>query len=187
VGEATLGAIVSCLFRILSTHTGTSQDLLDLATKIVEKVQSVRSSSLDMALYSGVTIFVENVAPAKGVDVAVGDKSDAKNTSSASRSAPATGPRGSFGGEDSEEGDQPGARFQPLIMAVFAYPSEPWRQPERARKSRVDLGLALARQRPSLKDPRALASILDPWLVEERSRPLREDLERAAQACKSQL
>jgi len=34
--------------------------------------------------------------------------------------------------------------FEPLVMAVLASGLEPWRDPERIRKSRVDLAMALA-------------------------------------------
>ena len=173
------------MFRILSTHAST--EVLDPATKVVEKAHAVRSTALDMALYESAKIFVVNAPKTKGDedDVVKDSKtgsSDDRNTSPASNDALATNRR-QFSGVTSEVGVF--ERFQPLVMAVLAAPLEPWRQPERARKSRVELALALGQR--GLQDPAALAAILDPWLAEERSRPLREDIERARQACKRDL
>ena len=168
------------MFKILSTHP--SQGGLDLSTKIVNKAQSVGSNALDLALYDSANFFIVNAPKTKGVDDV---EVDGKTSLSASDGKLATGQRSSAD-FTSEVGDQGVVeRFQPLLMAVFASPLEPWQQPERARKSRVELALALARQH--MQDPAALVAILDNWLVEERSRPLREELERARQACKRDL
>ncbi len=170
------------MFKILSTHP--TPEVLDSATQIIQKAQTIRSNALDVALYDSAKIFVTNGPLAKnngGVVAASG--SDNKDTSSASDTALATERSSAL--ETSEVSDEPLERFQPLVMAVVACPLEPWRQPERSRRSRADLALAFAQRGP--QDPAALAAILDPWLAEERSRPLREDLERARQACKRLL
>lgn len=180
MSEATASATVSCMFRILSTHL--YEAVLGPATQIVEKAQAIRSNALNTALYDGAKFLVENGSKISTVDVVGVEVSVGEKTSSVSDAALATGQRFS-----AQEGFEIGAgnvsaRFQPLVMAVLACPVEPWRQPERVRKSRLELALALAQG--ALQDPAALAAILDPWLVEERSRPLREDIERARQACK---
>ncbi|KAJ9604971.1 proteasome component M29 [Cladophialophora chaetospira] len=177
--EATVSAIVSCVFKVLSTHP--NLEVLDQSTQIITKAQSVRFSALDMALYDGAKYFVVNGPWTKKGDVVVADEtSDNKNPSSGADGALATVQR------SSDSGDQRLAeRFQPLVWAVFACPKEPWLQPERSRKSRADLALTLSER--ALQDPAALAAILDPWIAEERSRPLREDIERARQARKPQL
>jgi len=184
--EETVSAIVSCLFKVLSAHT--SEEALDSATKIVEKAQANRSNALDIALYDSAKYFVSK-SPKRHMADDVGEEAKAESdkiTSPASNGALATQQRSSAD-DASAEGIDPGVfeRFQPLIMAVLAFPLEPWRQPERGRRSRVDLALALAQRGP--QNPAALAAILDPWVPEERSRPLREDIERARQACRRAL
>ncbi|KIW30103.1 uncharacterized protein PV07_05877 [Cladophialophora immunda] len=179
--EATVGAVVSCMFRILSTHA--HPESLDPAMKIVQKAQAIRSSTLDITLCDSAKFFVVN-GPAKGVDgdggSGRGEDLDDKITS-ASSLATASAPRPSAREGSELDGRRAFEPFQPLVMAVLACPPEPWREPERARKSRAELALALAQQ--GMPDPAALAAILDPWLVEERSRPLREEIGRARQAC----
>ncbi|OAP62189.1 hypothetical protein AYL99_04392 [Fonsecaea erecta] len=169
--EATVSAVVACMFRILSTHA--RPESLDSATKIVQKAHGIRSSTLDIALYDAAKFFVVEGPKSKGV-VDGGEVLDEKNTSA---SAARSGAR-----EGSElDGQRASEPFQPLVMAVLACPPEPWREPERARKSRAELALAVTQH--GLHDSTALAAILDPWLVEERSRPLREEIGRARQAC----
>ncbi|KIW80525.1 hypothetical protein Z517_07141 [Fonsecaea pedrosoi CBS 271.37] len=176
--EATVAAVVSCMFKILSTHMQTES--LDSAMKIVQKAQTIRSSKLDIALYDGAKFFVVNTSRPKsegsdGGDDNVDGPDDTIN--SASGLATASAPRSSAREGSELDGRRAFEPFQPLVMAVLACPPEPWREPERARKSRADLALAMAQQ--GLRDPAALAAILDPWLVEERSRPLREEIGRA--------
>ena len=178
-----MSAIVSCVFKILSVHPSTSQEMVDLSTRIVTKAQTIRSNALDVVLYDSAKFFVEKGLSTKEMNVAGVDVSDNKIPSSASSGgALATELRASAGESSAVNGLE---RFEPLAMAVFASPLEPWRQPERTRKSRVELAATLSRQ--SLQDPAALAAILGAWLVEERSRPLREIIEGALEACMKQL
>ena len=168
---------------MLSTHP--TPEVLDSCTQIIQNAQTIRSNALDVAFYDSAKFFVTNGPNAKDNGGVVAEEgSENKNTSPASDIALAT--QRFPTGETSEVGDQRlFERFQPLVMAVLACPSEPWRQPERSRKSRVNLALSFAQRR--LQDPAALAAILDPWFAEERSRPLREDIEHARQACKRSL
>ena len=182
-----MSAIVWCLFKVLSTHP--NREVLDQSSQIIKKAQSVRSHTLDIALYDSAKFFILNGPSTKmKADVVSDEISDNKNPSSGSEGALATVHR-VFPGESSEAGDQrPPERFQPLVLAVLACPLEPWLQPERSRKSRAELALALTGSAAgALRDPATLAAILDPWIAEERSRPLREDLERARQPRKRQL
>lgn len=179
-----MSAIVSCMFRILSANP--SVEVLDLSTKIVQKTQAIRSSGLDIALYDSAKFFVVNGPKAQTAGNGQGAKQKRESGSEKASSGSGTGTNpsstqatGSLSSESEERVRESTERFQPLVMAVLAAPLEPWRQPERVRKSRVELAVALAQRRGNLQDPQALAAILDPWLVEERSRPLREEIERA--------
>jgi hypothetical protein len=173
------------MFRILSTHP--HEAVLDQAIQIIDRVQALRSNALDLILYDSAKFFVAQaiMKPKKGSTHVGGEISDNKNTASASAGALATESRAlgsdSSSGATVETADKAVARFEPLAMAVIAYPTEPWRQPERTRKSRLDLGLALTEG--PLQEPAALAAIFEPWLAEERSRPLHATIERILQAC----
>ena len=167
----------------MSTGPSLSQEILDQTAQIVTKTQSVRSSALDVALYDAVKFFIDSRPDSENVDVVEdGERTDEKDqVASRSGSSKIASAKGG-----SEESDETIARFEALALAVLASPLDAWREPERARKSRVDLALAVAKGHPPqrrLQNPAALAAILKPWLAEERSRPLREDLDRALQAC----
>jgi hypothetical protein len=136
----------------------------------------MHSNILDNSLYEHAKIIIDSRTSNNGV--ARSTESN-ENTSSASPEAPATSV--SVADKISATDEWAFERFQPLILAVLAYPEQPWHQPERTRKLRLELALAVSQQ--SLKDSMKLAAILDPWCAEERSRPLREDIERARKAC----
>jgi hypothetical protein len=130
------------MFKILSTHPHPSAEILDQSTRIVKHAQTVRSNALDVTLYERAKLFVVNGGTTKGVDVGV-ERAGDQNTSAALDGALATAQPYPTRGISEVGGRREFAPFQPLVMAVFACPMEPWRQPERSRKSRVDLALAL--------------------------------------------
>jgi hypothetical protein len=136
----------------------------------------MHSNGVDNALYEQAKIFIDSRRSQNGA--AQGSDLN-KNTSPASPEAPATSVDAAD--ETSATDDRMFERFQPLVLAVLAYPEQPWHQPERTRKLRLELALAVSQQNP--KDSTKLAAILDPWYAEERSRPLREDIKRARKAC----
>lgn len=185
MAESTTSSIIPCLFKVLATHAHV--ELLGQALHIAQKAHGIRSGLVDGTLYESAKIFVDGRSRRAGIDggaqetVVSADQN--ASASLASKEALATESRRGSARVESEAGakgqGQEGSfgPFDPLVMAVLAASPEPWRDPERVRRSRVELAVALARR--GLQDPGALAAILDPWAREERSRPLRDDIERA--------
>ena len=187
VVEATVAAIVSCLFKMLTGHA--NPEVLDSATTIVRKAQAMRVGEIDSALYDEAKIFVLTWPKTKkGVeDIQGKGYENGENPSATDEAAPASPEKSSVTvwrvPEASEDGTAKGLRgsferFEPLVMAVLdSDPGRQAQQPEHIRKSRVALAVASA-ERNSLRSL-SLAAILDTWTQTERSRPLREDIERA--------
>ncbi|KAI1614467.1 proteasome stabiliser-domain-containing protein [Exophiala viscosa] len=174
VNEVTASAIVSCMFKILASHPET--EVLDQTIAIVRKAQATRSSEVDSALYTGAKFFVDNCG--KQADVAGVDsemKGINKENASASDVAPASSKGDSAGSEDGQRLHEP---FEPLVLAVLAGgDARQANETENLRRDRVALAVALAERGPRMSVP--LAAILDNWSQTERSRPLREDIDRA--------
>lgn len=172
--EATASAIVSCLFRILVAHANFG--ILDSAIEMVRKAHAMRSTIVDGALYDSAKFFLVN-GTKNGSDGGRSEASGfAKQNASASNGASASEPSEGLAGGTGRTGDF--ERFQPLILAVLSFDeSRQASEVENLRKSRVALALALAEQ--GVQDAAALAAILDTWSQTERSRPLRDDIERA--------
>jgi len=188
VVEATTSAIVSCLFKLLRTHA--DPKVLDPCMKIVRKARSVQATEIEVVLYEETKKFVLSRPKGKGSaqfdkDAQGHDKEQegtTENPSATGMREPAPASKvGEFseGGEAHEEEGRMGPfeAFEPLMLAVLQTDPERQDQPERARKSRADLALALADR--GMRDSAALAAILDGWLQIERSRSLREVIERA--------
>jgi len=165
------------MFKVLTTHPNV--EVLDRAAEIVRKAHAIRATTPDWPLYDGAKFFVENVLKQEMKDVRGDTKGCGKENPSATNGASAL--LGFAAGKKSEgrtDGFEP---FEPLLMAVLS--SDGVRQagePESHRASRVALAGALAEH--GVKDSAALAAILSTWLQTERSRPLREAIERALQA-----
>lgn len=137
----------------------------------------------------------------KGYDKDKEDTTENENASATNKSVriPASGSGSGLGSgegrkvgeisETSEESDGrkvveawkgrvgPFEAFEPLALAVVQVEPDRQEQPERVRKTRADLAVELAEH--DLKSPAALTTILDGWLKVERSRSLREMIERA--------
>ncbi|KAL2427097.1 Proteasome component ECM29 [Exophiala dermatitidis] len=188
--EATASAIVSCLFKVLASHPRI--EVLDEAKQIVEKALAMQSRAVDSALYEGAKYFVLHAPQIQTKDGVHGkmEGCDNNKNASASNDARGTGSAPAMVGEASErraEGDgrKDGGSgrfepFEPLLMAVLAADSSrQGSEIESQRRSRVGLAQALAER--GVQDPAAFTEILDRWLQTERSRPLREDMEKARQ------
>jgi len=134
----------------------------------------MRSTVVDGALYDSARILVVDGSQNERTDgVRRAAKVVDKENASAAQDAPASNTP-----DPREDGDDFEPLFQPLILTVLS--SEESRQasePENQRKSRVALALTLAER--GVRDSAALAAILDTWILTERSRPLREDIQRA--------
>ncbi|KIX07081.1 uncharacterized protein Z518_05058 [Rhinocladiella mackenziei CBS 650.93] len=174
--ESTASATVWCLFKLLATHA--NAQVLDSATQIVQKARATHASAVDGALYESAKFFVVNVSPMKKDE---GVRFGTENPSASNGAAPSLRLRTGEKSERRAGGEGPSGfweTFEPLVLAVLS--SDTARQasePENQRKSRVSLALAIAER--GVQQPAALAAILDTWLQAERSRPLREDIERA--------
>jgi hypothetical protein len=136
--------------------------MLEPLLQIVRKAQTMQSHNVDEALYDGAKELVLEL----------------------SRS---TSPRNGHGSKEIDNttaGGTPRAKgtidaFSSLLMAVLN-PEASSRQssePEKLRKSRVALAVALAEQ--GLQDSTGLSKILEEWLKTERSRLLCDDIKRA--------
>lgn len=192
--EATAKAIVSCLFKVLATHA--SVDVLDHATRTVQKAHSLHSSTVDTALYDSAKYFVANVLKGRSEAGAGGEKEgcdtknaaasgDANGTGSAAAVGEASESRAGGKGRKDNGGGAGFEPFQPLLMAVLTAGSESDSsrqdsETESQRRSRVGLAHALAER--GVQDPAVLTAILDRWLQAERSRPLREEIESVRRA-----
>ncbi|EXJ96242.1 hypothetical protein A1O1_01368 [Capronia coronata CBS 617.96] len=191
--ERTATAAVSCLFKVLATHANVN--VLDQATRIVQKAHSLYSSTIDAALYDSAKVFVQAARKENEKGSVGGEKEgcDKTENNSAPDDAQLEGLRSAAvakevsgrraGGDDGGTGGGGFAPFEPLLMAVLTAGADFSRQAtetEGRRRSRVDLARTLAEG--GVVDPAALRAILDRWLQVERSRPLREDIERARQA-----
>lgn len=189
VAEASASAIVSCLFKILASQPNV--EVLDQATEIIHKAQAMRSSIVDLATYEKAKIFVvkwPSQQKIDGVDIEMKGFQKEKENENASATLASNGAPASAGNENDPEvaANQVGEvasrgayeRFEALILTVLS--ADDGRQvseTENLRKERVALALALAGRGSRLSAP--LAAILDAWSQTERSRPLREDIERA--------
>ena len=186
VAEASASAIVSCLFKILASQPNV--EVLDQATEIIHKAQAMRSSIVDLAMYEKAKFFVvkwPSQQKIDGVDIEMKGFQKEKENENASATLASNGAPASAGNENDPEvaanqAAPRGAyeRFEALILTVLS--ADDGRQvseTENLRKERVALALALAGRGSRLSAP--LAAILDAWSQTERSRPLREDIERA--------
>lgn len=156
--------------------------------QIVGKARAVQATEIDVVLYEETKNFVLAWPKwKKGVRIdnnAQGhDKEQegtTENPSATRESVPAS--EEAKVGEISEASEGEGRAgpfeaFEPLTLAVLKIDPERQDQPERVRKSRADLALALAEH--GMKSSAALAAILDGWLQIERSRSLRDVIGRA--------
>ena len=174
--EASVGAIISCLFKILASHP--NAEFLEQVTEIVKKTQAMKTYVVDLALYENANGFVKKwpiKQKSDGVDIEM--KGAEKENASASNDALAATRKGEDGPGEPPAGYE---RFEPLILAVLAAEDEGHRQgsePENVRRERVALAVALAGRGTRVSAP--LAAILTTWAGTERSRLLREDIERA--------
>ncbi|KAL2427107.1 Proteasome component ECM29 [Exophiala dermatitidis] len=189
--EATATAIVSCLFKVLASHLRV--EVLDQAKQIVEKALAMQSRAVDSALYEGAKYFVLHAPQIKTKDGVHGEMEGCDNNKNAAASDDARGTgsapavmveeateRRAEGDGRKDSGTGRFEPFEPLLMAVLAADSSrQGSEIESQRRSRVGLAQALAER--GVQDPAALTAILDRWLQTERSRPLREDMERARQ------
>jgi hypothetical protein len=156
---------VSCLFKVL--HTRAQSDILDQALGIVRKAHAQGSVTIDIALYEELGTFLSHTAKSPMLEDGArrpANQNDKEN--------------------GAEEDEAEVERFsQDLILALLGHDSfrgEGLSQPETLRKSRVRLGLVMVERRGCNASSRGqLAPILDMWLRSERSRPLREDIEKA--------
>ncbi|KAK5341475.1 proteasome component M29 [Exophiala xenobiotica] len=180
VVEASASAIVSCLFKILAARPNV--EVLDPAAEILRKAQAMRSSVVDLAMYEKSKFFVTKWPTQQKIDgVDIEMEGAQKENASASNGAPASSGRNPE--EAANEASLAGfrdayERFEPLILTVLsADDGRQGSETENLRRERVALALALAGKGSRLSAP--LAAILDAWSQTERSRPLREDIERA--------
>jgi len=180
VVEASASAIVSCLFKILAARPNV--EVLDPAAEIIRKAQAMRSSVVDLAMYEKAKFFVTKWPTQQKIDgVDIEMEGAQKENASASNGAPASSGRNPE--EAANEASIAGfrgayERFEPLILTVLsADDGRQGSETENLRRERVALALALAGKGSRLSAP--LAAILDAWSQTERSRPLREDIERA--------
>jgi hypothetical protein len=187
VVEATTSAIVSCLFKLLRTHA--DPKVLDPSMQIVRKAHAMQAGEIDIALYEGTKNFVlawpkkkrgESIEEVEGYD----KEKSSENPSATKNSAPASmkPKEGEFSEASVDHTANTGRvgpfeGFEPLALAVLEINPARQEQPERVRKSRAELAMALAEH--GMKSSAALAAILDGWLQIERSRSLREVIERA--------
>jgi hypothetical protein len=163
-----ISAILSCLFRVFSTRAQWS--VLDSALEIVRLAHAQGSVSIETALYDGLNSFVS--ATAKGTaDISTND-----------------GRRRTANQDENENGSGENqtelARFlQEAVLALFSHTSGDSArnaEPEALRKSRAGLGSSLVGHHAINAASRGfLASIFDTWLQSERSRPIRDELEKA--------
>ncbi|KAK6376398.1 proteasome component M29 [Exophiala oligosperma] len=172
VVEASVGSIVSCLFRILASSP--NAEVLKQSAEIVKKAQAMKSYVVDLAVYENANVFVKKWPIKRKLDAGVDVEMNGaeKENASASNGALAS-PR--KGAEESAY-----ERFEPLVLAVLAAENNDGRQgsePENVRRERVALAVALAERGTRVSAP--LAAILTTWARTERSRLLREDIQRA--------
>lgn len=158
--------------------------------QIVRKAHALQASEVETALNEGAKDFVQAWPKSQKGGVELGDAKgyDKEETKATKKSAPGSAETSKVGGisEASEEdrlGEAKTGRvgpfeaFESLALAVLEIDPGRQEQPERVRKTRADLAVALAEH--GLKSSAALAAILDGWLQIERSRTLREVIERA--------
>lgn len=151
------------MFKLL--HLPPTADVLDPTLKIVRKALAQGSTSVDLAVYEGLGTFLSGTA--KSFTLEEG------------RWRPANQSEEQNGADENQAELE---RFlEEVILALTSHDSSRLEaSPENVRKSRVRLGLTLVERRACNAVSRGrLASILDKWLNVERSRPLREDLEKA--------
>ncbi|KIV95343.1 hypothetical protein PV10_03010 [Exophiala mesophila] len=197
--EDTISAIVSCLFQQLTAQT--RREVLDAALEIVGKARRLRTSEIDRATYEGAKILMEKQRPegrrvdgfrrdTKGGDVekTLGNAADAASASALGSGAGENGSaEGGEGPQSAREGIASEPRAVALALALAALGSgdsasidRQASEPEHLRKSRVSLALAVAQNCGQRSD--TLARMLDGWYESERSRPLREEIDRVRQA-----
>lgn len=155
-------------------HPPATSDVLDPAIRVVERAYAQRSSTTDAIIYESLATFVSKdteLRKEKGGRRSAnqGDKENGAASNEASRADP-----------------EPFERFlEKVVAALFSHDSarDYSTDPEKVRKLRVALALALSRNNLCSRSSRtSLATILDRWHASERSKPLREELETARQS-----
>ena len=148
-------------------HIPASADVLDPTLAIIRTAHAQGSVSVDLALFEGLGTLLSDTTKfplLKDGRRRAANQSDKEN------------------GSEENEADADLERFlQEIILAVFSHDSSRLEaSPEKLRKSRVRLSRILAESSGCNAMSRGkLASIFDMWLRSERSRPLREDIEKA--------
>ena len=146
-------------------HLPLTADVLEPTLAMIRKALTQRSTSIDLAVYEGLGTFLSETAKSPMLEEGrrrAANQSDKEN--------------------DAEENEADLEQFlQEIILALTSHDSSRLEaSPENVRKSRVRLGLTLVERKACNASSRVrLASILGMWLDSERSRPLREDLEKA--------
>lgn len=157
---------MSSLFKLLSAHA--QWDVLDSALEISRLAHAHGSTSIDTALYDGLNAYLS--ATSKGTLSTAGRRRTANQDDNEN-------------GSEEDENQAGLARFlQEVLLALFS-PSRDdssRNEPESLRKSRARLGLTMVGHHAcNAASHNQLASILDTWLRSERSRPIRDELEKA--------
>ncbi len=146
-------------------HLSAIVDVLDPTLEIIRKALAQGSTSVDLAVYEGLGTFLSETAKSPMLEDGrwrAANQSDKENVA--------------------KENEAELERFlKEIILALTSHDSARLEaSPENLRTSRVRLGLILVeRHACSAVSREKLASILDMWLRSERSRPLREGLEKA--------
>ena len=156
--------------------TPATPDVLDVAMRLVERAYAQRSSTIDATIYESLARYVSN-------DTERGsDKGGRRSANQGDKENGAALDEASLASRVEPELLE---RFLEKAVAVF-FSHDSSRDystdPERVRKLRVALALALSRNQLGSESSRAsLAAILDKWHASERSKPLREELQSATQ------
>jgi hypothetical protein len=151
-------AVAACTFKLLSTNA--SKEVLDQALQITKTARAQKSNSIDVAMFDAAAIFFSRLS----------------KTSK-------EGGRRAANQSDKENDSRPHQAFE-AFLALLLEDDDSSRdagsQPELLRKSRVQLALAVSGSEVCSASSRArLASQLGTWILSERSRPLREDMQKA--------
>jgi hypothetical protein len=182
--EQTIGAIASCLFKVL--HPLVNSDVLGPAIEIIRKALEQGSVSIERELCEGAATFVNQTTKSPwtkgGGRRRAANQNDKENGSEEKKAElekflnelilALLSHKGQSAGSDSGGSGSGSALGSGLGSSLGA-------GSESLRKSRVGLAHALVESFAVNAQSRGnLASILDGWLQSERSRPLREEIEK---------
>ena len=158
--------LLSCPIKVLPMHA--KSDVLEPAVEIAKKAHAQHSATVDVALFDALAKLFSRLAK---TSLDEGGRRGANQSDK----------------EDNVSGAALEAFSEQIVALLTSHESSRPHSAssEKLRKSRVNLAVSLAQSEVGSPASRVqLASIFDTWLESERSRPLREEIQKGRDGVK---